>query len=59
MNSFSCVTLPVFSWLRGLKYTGKNLQTLENKDMILLLEGNIRGGISSAMGGSYAKSNEN
>ena len=43
----------------GLKYTGINLQTLQVKDMILLLENNIRGGISSVMGDRYVKSDEN
>ena len=42
-----------------MKYTGINLQTLQDKDMILLLENNIRGGISSVMGDRYVKSDEN
>ena len=42
-----------------MKYTGINLQTLQGKDMILLLENNIRGGISSVMGDRYVKSDEN
>ena len=41
------------------KYTGINLQTLQDKDMILLLENNIRGGIRSVMGDRYVKSDEN
>ena len=45
-----CVSLPGYTWQCGLKYTGINLQTLQDKDMILLLENNIRGGISSVMG---------
>ena len=44
------VSLPGYTWQCGLKYTGINLQTLQEKDMILLLENNIRGGISSVMG---------
>ena len=54
-----CVSLPGYTWQCGLKYTGINLQTLQNKDMILLLENNIRGGISSVMGDRYIKSDEN
>ena len=46
-------------WQSGLNYTGKNLQTLQDKDKILLLENNIRGGISSVMGDRYVKSDEN
>ena len=42
-----------------MKYTGINLQTLQDKDMILLLENNIRGGISSVMGDRYIKSGVN
>ena len=54
-----CVNLPGYTWQCGLKYTGINLQTLQDKDMILLLENNIRGGISSVTGDRYVKSNEN
>ena len=42
-----------------MKYTGINLETLQDKGMILLLECNIRGGISSVMGDSYIKSDDN
>ena len=35
------VNLPGYTWQSGLKYTGINLQTLQDKDMILLLENNI------------------
>ena len=42
-----------------LKYTNIKLQTLQGKDLILLLENNIRGGISSVMGDCYLKSDEN
>ena len=54
-----CVSLPGYTWQCGLKYTGINLQTLQDKDMILLLENNIRGGIGSVIGDRYAKSDEN
>ena len=59
INHLYCVSLPGYTWQCGLKYRGKNLQTLQDKDMILLLENNIRGGISSVMGDRYIKSNEN
>ena len=42
-----------------MKYTEINLQTLQDKDMILLLENIVRGGISSVMGDRYVKSDEN
>ena len=59
INPLYCVSLPGFTWQCGLKNTGINLQTLQDKDMILLLENNIRGGISSVMGDRYIKSDEN
>ena len=42
-----------------MKYTGKNLQTLQDEDMNLLLENIIRGGLSSVMGDRYVKSDGN
>ena len=59
INPLYCVSLPGYTWLCRLKYTGINLQTLPDKDMILLLENNIRGGISSVMGDRYIKSDDN
>ena len=55
INPLYCVS---YTWQCGLKYTGINLQTLQDKDMILLLEKNFRGGISSVMGDGYGKSHE-
>ena len=59
INPLYCVSLPGYTWQCGLKYTGINLQTLQDKDMILLLEYNIRGGISSVKGDRYVISDEN
>ena len=59
INPLYCVSLPGFTWQCGLKYTGINLQTLQDKDMILFLENNFRGGISSVMGDRYIKSDGN
>ena len=58
INHLHCVSLPGYTWQCGLKYTGINLQTLQHKDMILLMENNIRGGISSVMGNRYVNSDE-
>ena len=58
INSRYCVSLPGYTWQCGLKYAEKNLQTLQDKDMLLLLENNIRGGISSVMGDRYVKSDD-
>ena len=59
INPLYCVSLPGYTWQCGLKYSGINLQTLQDEGMILLLENNIRGGISSVMGDRYIKSDEN
>ena len=59
INPLYCVSLPGYTWQCGLKYTGNNLRTLQVKDMILLLENNIRGGISSILGDRYVQSDEN
>ena len=58
INPLYCVSLPGCTWQYGLNYTGINLQTLQNKNMILTFENNIRGGISSVMGDRYVKSDE-
>ena len=50
INPLYCVSLPGYTWVCGLKYTGTTLQTLQDNDLILTLENNIRGGISSVMG---------
>ena len=54
-----CVSLPSYTWQCGLKHTGMNLETLQDENMILLLENNIRGGISSVMGDRNVISDEN
>ena len=50
------MSLVGYTWQFGLKYTGIILQTLQDKDMILILENDIGGGISSVMGDRYVKS---
>ena len=59
INPLCCVSLPGYTWHCGLRYTGINLETLQDKDLILFLENNIRGGISSVMGDRYKQSDEN
>ena len=48
-----CVSLPGYTYQCALKHTDINLQTLQDKDLILLIENNIRGGMSSVMGDRY------
>ena len=59
INPLYCVSLPGYTYQCALKYTDIKLQTLQDKDLILLIENNIRGGISSVMGDSYVISDEN
>ena len=59
INPLYCVSLPGYIYQCALKYTDIKLQTLQDKDLILLIENNIRGGISSVMGNRYVKSDEN
>ena len=47
INPFYCVSLPGYTRQCGLKDTGINLQTLQDKDLILTLVNNLRDGISS------------
>ena len=58
INPLFCVSLPGYTYQCALKYTDIKLQTLQDKDLILLKENNIRGGISSVMGDRYVKSDE-
>ena len=59
INPLYCVSLPGYTYQCALKYTDIKLQILQDKDLILLIEDNIRGGISSVMGDRYFKSHEN
>ena len=59
INPLYCVSLPGYIWQCGLNCTRINLQTLQDKDMIVLLQNHIRGGISSVVGDRYVKSDEN
>ena len=59
INPLYCVSLLGYTYQCALKYTDIKLQTLQDKDLILLIENNIRGGISSVMGNRYVKSDEN
>ena len=53
------MSLPSYTYQCALKYTDIKLQTLQDKDLILLIENNIPGGIGSVMGDRYVKSDEN
>ena len=53
-----CFCICSYTYQCGLTNHGINLQTLQAKDMILLLENNIRGGLSSVMGDRYVKTHD-
>ena len=53
------LTLLLLTWQCGLKYTGKHLQTFQDKDKILLLENHTHGGLSSVLSDRYVKSDDN
>ena len=59
INPLYCVSLPGYTYQCALKYTDIKLQTIQDKDLILLIENNIRGGISSVMADRFVKSDEN
>ena len=59
INPLYCVSLPSYTYQCALKYTDIKLQTLQDNDLILLLESDIRGGIGSIMGDRYLKVDEN
>ena len=52
-------SLPSYTWKAGLKITKIKLDFIKDKELLLLLENNIRGGISSVMGPRYIESDEN
>ena len=59
INPLYCVSLPSLTYQCALKYTNITLQTLQDKDMNLLIENIIRGGISSVIDDRYVKTDEN
>ena len=56
INPLYSVSLPCYTWQCELKQTNNKLQTKQDIEMILLLENNNRGGISSVMGDRFVKS---
>ena len=58
-NPLYSVFLPGYTWQCGLKYTDIKLQTLQDKDLILLLENNTRRCISCVMGDRCVESDDN
>ena len=59
INPLYSYSLPGYTWKVGLKLTKIKLDFIKDKQLLLLLENNIRGGISSVMGPRFIESNEN
>ena len=58
INPLYCVSLAGYTWQCGLEFTDKKLQTLQDREVLLLIKNNIRGEISSVMGDRYVESDE-
>ena len=59
INPLYSYSLPGYTWKAGLKITKIKLDFIKDKELLLLLENNIRRGISSVMGPRYIESDEN
>ena len=59
INPLYSYSLPGYTWKAGLKLTNLELDYIKCKELLLLLENNIRGGISSVMGDRHVQSDEN
>ena len=59
INPLYSYSAPGYTWKAGLKLTNIKLDFIHSKELLLLLENNIRGGISSVMGDRHIESNEN
>ena len=59
INPLYSFSAPGYTWKAGLKLTNITLDFMKYKELLLLLENNIRGGISSIIGDRFVESNEN
>ena len=59
INPLYSYSLPGYTWKAGLKLTDIKLDFIKDKNLLLLLENNIRGGISSVMGDRHVQFDEN
>ena len=59
INPLYSYSLPGYTWKAGSKLTNIKLDFIKDKELLLLLENNTRGGISSVLGPRYIKSDEN
>ena len=59
INPLYSYSLPGYTWKAGLKLTDIKLDFIKDKNLLQLLENNIRGGISSVMGDRHVQFDEN
>ena len=59
INPLYSYSLPGYTWKAGLKLTNIKLDFIKDKELLLLIENNIRGGISIVMGDRSIESDEN
>ena len=59
INPLYSYSLPGYIWKAGLKITNIKWDFIRDEELILLLENNIRGGLSSVMGDRYIEADEN
>ena len=59
INPLYSFSAPGYTWKAGFKLINIKLDFIKDKHLLLLLENNIRGGISSVMGDRFVESNEN
>ena len=59
INWFYSYSLPGFSWNSGLQFTKPELGYIQDKKLLLLIENNIRGGMSDVMGVRHVVSGPN
>ena len=58
INPLYSFSLPGYTWQCGWKYIDIELETLQDRDMILLLENNNRGGVGSVKIDRYVLSDD-
>ena len=56
INPLYSYSLPGYTWKAGLKITKTKLNFIKDKELLLLVGNNIRGGMSSVMGPRYIES---
>ena len=59
INPLYSYSLPGYTWKAGLKLTDIKLDFIKDRNLLQLLENNIRGGISSVMGDRHVQFDEN